>query len=216
MLIKKLIFAIAVFSFLMINIFDSWFSPSGTVSIPQNGVDADIFLHSINNKLSPIKFSFDDGVYNATLRNSFFRYHYDVTIRLQEQNAVFKFTNTNFLIILFTALLVGMFMFSGHLSSYLFWGCVLFFAIYGTNFYAVRNYLTSTLHSVLDKPVPEKVAAVDTNVSITHQSVCPACGMILTGFENLCPDCGINLTNGKSQPRESVSNLRGWQWRWNV
>lgn len=52
--------------------------------------------HCINSKLSPIKFPFDDGVYNATLRNSFFRYHHDVTIRLQEQNAVFKFKNTNF------------------------------------------------------------------------------------------------------------------------
>lgn len=200
----------------MKNLFDSWFSPSGKVAIPQNGVDEDVFLNSINNKLCPLNFTFKDSIYSATLRNSFFRYHYDVTIKLDDNNAVFTFSNINFVIILFTALLVGMFLFKGHLSTYFFWGCVSFFVIYGANFYAVRNYLTSTLHSVLDMPVPKKVAAVDTNVSITQQSVCPACGMILTGFENLCPDCGINLTNGKSQPRESVSNLRGWQWRWNV
>ena len=200
----------------MKNLFDSWFSPSGKVAIPQNGVDEDVFLNSINNKLCPLNFTFKDSIYSATLRNSFFRYQYDVTIKLDDNNAVFTFSNINFVIILFTALLVGMFLFKGHLSTYFFWGCVSFFVIYGANFYAVRNYLTSTLHSVLDMPVPKKVAAVDTNVSITQQSVCPACGMILTGFENLCPDCGINLTNGKSQPRESVSNLRGWQWRWNV
>ena len=200
----------------MINIFDSWFSPSGSVSIPQNGVDEDMFLYSVNKQLSPLHYTFDDHVYRATIRNSFFRYHYNITIELQERKAVFKFTNTNFLIILFTALLVGMFLFKGHLSSYFFWGCVSFFAIYGANFYAVRNYLTSTLHSVLDKPVSENVAPVSTNISISNQSVCPACGMFLTGFENQCPDCGINLTSGKSQPRESVSNLRGWQWRWNT
>lgn len=204
------------FLFFMKNVFDNWFSPSGMVAIPQMGVDEDMFLLNINKKLSPIKFAFNNGVYTATLRNSFFRYHYDVTIKFEETNAVFTFSNINFVIILFTALLVGMFLFKGHLSTYFFWGCVSFFVIYGANFYAVRNYLTSTLRSVLDRPVVENVADVATNVSITNQSVCPACGMILTGFESQCPDCGINLTGGKSQPRESVSNLRGWQWRWNV
>lgn len=200
----------------MKNIFDSWFSPSGSVPIPQNGVDEDMFLHSINSKLCPISFTFDSGVYRATLRNSFFRYHYDVTIEVGETKAEFKFSNINFVIILFTALLVGMFMFKGQLSSYFFWGFVMFFVVYGANFYAVRNYLSSVLEDVLYQPEQEEVAPLPTNVSISNQSVCPACGMILTGFENICPDCGINLINGKYQPRESVSNLRDWQWRWNV
>ena len=194
----------------MKNIFDSWFSPSGSVAIPQNGFDGDIFLSSINKNLNPISYTFDDGVYRATLRNSFFRYKYNFEVKVQEK-ACYNFSITNFAIVLFTAVLFGAFLFRGHVSTYIFWSVVAFFVIYGANFFAVKNFLVSSLENALAVPEVERPSA-HSGVSITRQSLCPACGQFLTGFENECPECGINLTGGKAQPRQSVSNFNGFKF----
>ncbi len=193
----------------MKNIFDSWFSPSGLVDIPQYGFDEDIFLHSVNKNLNPLNFTFQDGIYRATLRNSFFRYKYEFEVKLQDK-ASYHFSITNFAIALFTTVLVGAFLFRGHISTYFFWSVVAFFVIYGANFFAVKNFLVSSLQNALTVTEPE-LPSPHSNISITRQSVCPACGQVLWGFENECPECGLNLTTGKAQPRQSVSNFKDYK-----
>ena len=198
----------------MPNIFDTWFSPSGTVAIPNNeGFDADEFVINLNKRLSPISHTFENCVYKAVLRNGFFRYRYDLTVEILDGKINYKFSNTNFLIILFTALLVGMYLFKGHVSTYIFWGTVSFFVLYGANFFAVKNYLLSVLESITKVVECENSAPVISSVSITRQNVCPACGTFLTGFESACPECGLYLL-GNSKPKESVSGLNEMQWKY--
>ncbi|MBO4372293.1 MAG: hypothetical protein J5826_05115 [Bacteroidales bacterium] len=198
----------------MPNIFDTWFSPSGCVKIPdKDGFDAEEFVINLNKRFAPISHTFENNVYKAVLRNGFFRYRYDLTVEISERQINFKFSNTNFLIILFTALLVGMFLFKGHVSTYIFWGTVSFFALYGANFFAVKNYLLSTLESVTKVAENEIPSPIISSVSITRQNVCPACGRFLTGFESACPECGLYLL-GNSKPKESVSGLNDFGWRY--
>ena len=147
------------------------------------------------------------------MRNGFFRYRYDLTVEILDGKINYKFSNTNFLIILFTALLVGMYLFKGHVSTYIFWGTVSFFVLYGANFFAVKNYLLSALESITKVVECENPAPVISSVSITRQNVCPACGTFLTGFESACPECGLYLL-GKSKPKESVSGLNDLQWKY--
>ncbi len=194
------------------NLFDTLFSPSGQVKIPdRDGFDAEEFVNAVNNKLPVISHTFENNVYNAVVRNSFFRYHYDLTFEIGELNVDFRFSNTNFIIILLTALLVGMFLFKGHLSTYIFWGTVTFSVLYGANFFAVKNYISSVLKSVFKVADQMPDMPVCSSVSITRQNVCPACGKFLTGFESACPECGLYLL-GNAKPKESVSNLNGWSW----
>ena len=193
----------------MKNIFDRWFSSSGSVAVRQNGFDDDMFVNSLNKKLCPLNFTFEDGIYRATLRNSFFRYKYEFEVKVEE-TARYRFAITNFAIILFTVVLVGAFLFRGHVSSYIFWSVVSFCVVYWANFVAVKNFLVSSLQYALQEPVVEQPVS-PTGISITRQSVCPACGQFLTGFENECPGCGLNLAGGSQQPRQSVSNFNNYK-----
>lgn len=194
------------------NLFDTLFSPSGQVKIPDRDVfDAEEFVNAVNNKLPVVSNTFENNVYKAVVRNSFFRYRYDLTFEIGETSVDFRFSNTNFIIILLTALLVGMFLFKGHLSTYIFWGTVTFFLLYGANFFAVKNFISSVLESVIKVNEPMPDAPSTSSVSITRQNVCPACGKFLTGFESACPECGLYLL-GNAKPKESVTNLNGWSW----
>ena len=193
----------------MKDIFDRWFSSSGSVAVPQNGFDDDMFLSLLNKKLCPLNFTFEEGVYRATLRNSFFRYKYEFEVKVKE-NVRYSFAITNFAIVLFTVVLAGAFLFRGHVSTYIFWSLVSFCVLYLANFVAVKNFLVSSLEYALREPVVEQ-PVLSTDISITRQTMCPACGQFLTGFENECPDCGINLIGGKAQPRQSVSNFNDYK-----
>ncbi|MCQ2973700.1 MAG: hypothetical protein MJ211_02680 [Bacteroidales bacterium] len=185
----------------MMNLFLS----SGIIDFQQKGFKKKLFFDNLINLLSPLEHNISNNKFEATLKNNVLKFKYQINIEINDK-IEYKFNNTNLLIILFTILLIGMFLFKGNIGNYIFWGFIIFWIIYFINFTITKNFIVTSIEKILSSfssPTP-----LNSNISISKQLLCPACGKLLSGFEDICPECGLHFSNNQNFNSTSISNFK--------